>query len=288
MSKLWNKETEIKFFNNSASFATPEQLFYISDDNRYFAYWPKSYKGKKSTLQSRNALIGDFTERWTRDLIQEAISSKRLFAVQGAICKEIALPNNSPADVVISKTNSIHQKPEDILAIIEVKMSVVWNWELKGDKLICLGDYKTHQGNPGLLRSDSMLKAIGKSINIRVSSFKASKIPIVIMGNTPITNNYYSKVDQLKSAGIVQGFCSINPEPLDSDGENIKKTKGNGFCKYDNFEELQTFFDKLLSEERSFFSSMKSKKELGHIIELANKEDSYEKKAERFLELIKE
>ncbi|GBE00412.1 hypothetical protein BMS3Abin07_02463 [bacterium BMS3Abin07] len=288
MSKLWGKKTEIEFFEKSMSFATPEQLFYVSDENRYLAYWPRGYKGKKTTLQSRNALIGDFTERWTRDLIQKVVNSKGLFAVQGAICKEIALPNNSPADVVISKTGSVHQKPEDILAIIEVKMSVVWNWELKDDKLICLGDYKTHQGNPGLLRSDSMLKAIGKSINIRVSSFKASRIPIVIMGNTPITNNYYSKVDQLKIAGIVQGFCSINPEPLDDNGENIKKTKENGFYRYDHFNELQEFFDNLLSEERSFFSSMKSKKELGHIIELANKEDSYEKKAERFLKLIKE
>ncbi len=288
MPKLWDKKTEIEFFEKSMSFATPEQLFYISDENRYLAYWPKKYKGKKNTLQSRNALIGDFTERWTRDLIQKVIDSKGLFAVQGALCKEIALPNNSPADVVISKASSLHQKPEDILAIIEVKMSVVWNWELKGDKLICLGDYKTHQGNPGLLRSDSMLKAIGKSINIRVSSFKASNIPIVIMGNTPITSNYYSKVDHLKVAGIIQGFCSVNPKPLDNDGENIKKTKEIGFCRYDSFDELQTFFDNLLSEKRSFFSSMKSKKELGHVIELASQEDSYEKKAERFLNLIRE
>ena len=47
-------------------------------------------------------------------------------------------------------------------------MSIVWNWEYKvGDSEIiilkCIGNYKTHQGNPGLLRSDSMLKAIGKS-----------------------------------------------------------------------------------------------------------------------------
>ncbi len=288
MQKLWNKETEKGFFKESVSFATPEQLFYVSDDNRYLAYWPKGYKGKKSTLQSRNSLIGGFTERWTSDLIQELLNNKGLFAVQGAICNEIALPSNSPADVVISKNKNINQNPDDILAIIEVKMSIVWNWEFKDGQLICLGDYKTHQGNPGLLRSDSMLKAIGKSINIRVSSFKASNIPIIIMGNTPITNNYYSKVDHLKVAGIIQGFCSVNPEPLDNDGENIKKTKEKGFCRFDSFNELKTFFDTLLSEKRSFFSSMKSKKELGYIIELANKENSYEKKAERFLQLIRE
>ena len=70
---------------------------------------------------------------------------------------------------------------------------------------MCWGLYNT-SGQSGLLRSDSMLKAIGKSINIRVSNYKASNIPIIIIGNTPITNNYYSKVDHLKTAGIIQGF----------------------------------------------------------------------------------
>lgn len=289
MEKLWNKEVEQKFFNEATKFATPEKLFYVTDADKYLAYWPKGYDGKKSTLQSRNSLIGSFTEKWTTDLIQEVVRSKGLFAVQGAICDEIALSNLSPADVVISKNNNINQKPEDILAIIEVKMSIVWNWELQKSKtLICIGDYKTHQGNPGLLRSDSMLKAIGKSINIRVSSFKAAKIPIIIMGNTPISNNYFIKVDHLKVAGIIQGFWSINPKPLDNEGENIKHTEKRGFCRFDSFNELKIFFENLLSEERNFFSSMKSKKELGKIIELANQEKTYEKKAEVFLKLINE
>jgi len=288
MVELWNKEVEKRFFSESVKFATPEQLFYVTDKNRYLAYWPKGYDGKKSTLQSRNALIGNFTEKWTTDLIQEVVKDKGLFAVQGAICEEIALTNMSPADVVISRSKNINQQPGDILAIIEVKMSIVWNWELNNKSLSCIGDYKTHQGNPGLLRSDSMLKAIGKSINIRVSSFKTSKIPIVIMGNTPITNSYYSKVDHLKIAGIIQGFWSVNPKPLDSDGESIKKTEKQGFYRFDSFDELEKSFENLLSEERNFFSSMKSKKELGKIIEIANREETYEKKAEVFLKLIKE
>jgi hypothetical protein len=288
MEKLWNKEVEQRFFNEAQKFATSEQLFYVSDAGKYLAYWPKDYNGRKSTLQSRNALIGNFTERWTTDLIQEIVKNKNLFAVQGAICNEIALSNMSPADVVISKNNNLNQNPEDILAIIEVKMSIVWNWELQKNKLICIGDYKTHQGNPGLLRSDSMLKAIGKSINIRVSSSKASKIPIIIMGNTPITNSYYSKVDHLKSAGIIQSFWSVNPKPLDNDGENIKKTDKQGFYRFDSFIELKNAFANLLSEERNYFSSMKSKKELGQIIKKANEEQTYEKKAEVFLKLINE
>jgi len=133
-----------------------------------------------------------------------------------------------------------------------------------------------------------MLKAIGKSINIRISSPKASKIPILIMGNTPITESYYSKVDHLKTAGIIQGFLSVNPNPLDDNKENIKKTSKEGFRRIDNFDELNNFFKTLLSEERNFFSSMKNKKELGKIIERANREDSFEKKAEIFLKLIKE
>lgn len=289
MERLWNKEVEQMFFIEAQRFATPEQLFYITDTGRYVAYWPKGYKGAKSTLQSRNALIGNFTEKWTADLIQEIVNDKGFFAVQGAICNEIALSNQSPADVVISRNKNINQKPEDILAVIEVKMSIVWNWELKEDKtLLCIGDYRTHQGNPGLLRSDSMLKAIGKSINIRVSSPKASKIPIIVMGNTPITNNYYSKVDHLKSAGIVQGFWSVNPRPLDNDGENIKRTEKQGFYRFDTVSELKDALLTLLTEERNYFSSMKSKKELGQIIERASKEQTYEKKAEVFLKLINE
>jgi hypothetical protein len=73
-------------------------LFYVTDKNRYLAYWPKGYEGKKSTLQSRNSLIGRFTEKWTTDLIQEVVKDKELFAVQGAICDEIALNNISPVE----------------------------------------------------------------------------------------------------------------------------------------------------------------------------------------------
>lgn len=287
--EFWNKEVEKKFFIESLkSFVTPEQLFYITDCDEYLAYWPKGYKGKKTTLQSRNSLIGSFTEKWTTDLIQEIVADKGLFAVKGAICDELALTSKSPADVVISKNKDINQVPEDILAIIEVKMSIVWNWKYSNNNITCIGDYKTHQGNPGLLRSDSMLKAIGKSINIRVSSFKASKIPIIIMGNTPITNSYYAKVDHLKVAGIIQGFCSVNPNPLDKEGENVKATKKKGFRRFDKFSELKNCFNTLLFEERNFFSSMKSTKELGQIITIAGKEETLEKKAEVFLELIKE
>ncbi len=209
--------------------------------------------------------------------------------IPGAICDELGLSNRSPADVVISNSKEINQNVDDILTIIEVKMSIVWNWKLlecySGFKLECTGNYRTHQGNPGLLRSDSMLKAIGKSANIRASSLKSSTIPIIIIGNTPITDNYYDKVDHLKRIGFIQGFWSINPNPVNT-FENIKATKGKGFYRFDNLDELKTCVLGLLSEERNFFSSMKSKEELGRIIEIANKKTTYEEKAEEFLRII--
>ena len=51
MYELWSKKAEKKFFLNSLSFANPEQLFYKTKDNKFVAYWPKKYKGIKTTLQ---------------------------------------------------------------------------------------------------------------------------------------------------------------------------------------------------------------------------------------------
>ena len=288
MTDLWTKNKEIEFFTESQKFATLEQLFYIGDDSRYYAYWPKSYRGKKSTLQSRNALIGNFTERYSVDLLQGFANSKNLYAVQSVICNEIGLSAQSPADVALCKSRQREQPVANIKAIFEVKMSIVWNWELKDNKLICIGDFRTHKGNPGLLRSDTMLKAIGKSINIRVSGYEASQLPIIILGNTPITESYIPKVDHLHKAGIVQGFWSVNPLPMDDNSENIKETPAKGFTRMDSYAELEGHLKKLLSDKLEFCSSMKSKEELGKIIEIANREPTFEKKAEKFLSLIRE
>ncbi len=108
------------------------------------------------------------------------------------------------------------------------------------------------------------------------------------MGNTPITKYYYKKADLLKSAGVIQGFWSINPTPLDNNGENVKRTDNDGFIRIDSYSELEDYLEKLIIEPKEFFSSMKSKKELGKIIEIANKESDLEKKAEKFLSMIRE
>ena len=290
MPALWNKDQEKDFFSRSLGFATPEQLFYITKDKKYLAYWPRNYEGVKTTLQGRNSLIGSYTERWVTGLFDEIAGTVGAYSVQGVVSQEIGLSNQSPADVAICKTNDVVQRPEDILMIIEVKMSVVWNWEFTpaNRNLVCVGDYKTHEGNPSLLRSDTMLKAIGKSINIRVSSFAASKIPVIVVGNTPIKKSYYDKVDHLKREGIIQGFWSLNPKPLDDEGENIKSTPFKGFYRFDRYEELRENAINLLKEEREFFSSMQTRKRLGEIIEIASREDTYESKAQKFLLLLRE
>jgi len=286
--KMWSKNSELSFFKECENFASPEQLFYLTDDNKYLAYWPKNYTGKKSTLQSRNSLIGNYTEKWTTELIKELIKNEELYAIQGVQCDEIGLNNRSPADVVISTKNKTKLKPKDIKVIFEVKMSLVWNWELniKNNSIKEIGDYKTHQGNPGLLRSDSMLKAIGKCINIRVSDYQSSKIPLIVIGNTPISKTYYSKVDHLKKAGIIQGFWSINPQPLNTE-TTLKSTENNGFIKFDTSSDLKKSLDELLSMDLNFFSSMQSTRKIGQIIELANKKETYEEKGYEFLKLLR-
>ncbi|PIT89966.1 hypothetical protein COU23_01095, partial [Candidatus Kuenenbacteria bacterium CG10_big_fil_rev_8_21_14_0_10_36_11] len=168
---LWNNDIEIQFFKEALeNFASPEQLFYKLKAG-YFAYIPKGDDSEGQTLQSRNSLIGKFTEKWCRNLLEPIAEKLNLFAINDVICEEIGLTKKSSADVAFCKKDALTQKAEDIKLLFEVKMSIVSNY--KFDKLSNIiepvGDYKNHKGNPSLLRSDSMLKAIGKSINIRVS-----------------------------------------------------------------------------------------------------------------------
>ena len=71
MTSLWTQKTEKDFFSRALKCTSREQLFYKTDDNRYVAYWPKGYKGKKTTLQSRNSRIGNFTEKWSVELLKK-------------------------------------------------------------------------------------------------------------------------------------------------------------------------------------------------------------------------
>lgn len=289
MPDLWNNEIEKRFFRKyiNENLASPEQLFYSLEDN-YYAYIPKRINSEGQTLQSRNSLIGNYTENWCRNLLNPIANELNLYAVNNVICNDISLSSMSPADVAFCTTNGRIQRAENIKIIFEVKMSIVSNYKynLVANEITQIGDYKSHKGQPSLLRSDSMLKAIGKSIDIRVYGYNATKIPIIILGNSPITNSYSNKVDYLKKNGVIQAFISLNPNPTES--EHVRNSNQRGFFTVNNYEELRNYLQNLTTEEMNFFASMIPKNELGQIIQIASLEETLIQKAEKFLSLIRE
>lgn len=283
--KLWDNDVEICFFEESLrNFASKEQLFYNINDE-FYAFAPKGCSTNGKALQSRNALIGHYTEKWCKELFDPIARKFGFFAINGVVCNEIGLTSQSSADLAICTKDSIYQVSNDIKLIFEIKMSIVSNYKYNTNSIKYIGDYKTHKGNPSLLRSDSMLKAIGKSVDIRVCGEKSATIPIVILGNSPITSNYEEKVDHLSRSGVVQHFISLNPNPSDTDF--IKNTKGNGFVTPSCYSELESICASLLKNDGYYFSAMKNKAELGNIISLAAKERTEVERAEKFLRLIK-
>lgn len=286
MMTLWNDEIEIQFFREALrNFASHEQLFYRLSKG-YFAYVPKGLDAEGQTLQSRNSLIGQFTEKWCKILFEPIAKRLGLYAVNSVVCNEIGLSRQSSADLAFCTTDNLVQKAENIKILFEIKMSVVSNYKYTNpNKIEYVGDYKQHKGNPSLLRSDSMLKAIGKSINIRVSGIASTKIPIVVLGNSPITDSYIKKVDFLKTSGVIQGFWSLNPNPTKSDF--VKTTPKLGFQTIENEEQLFNNCKELITNDMNYFSSMISKKKLGEIIEIVSRETTDIAKAEKFLTLIR-
>ncbi len=284
---LWNNDIEIKFFKEALkNFASPEQLFYNLKDG-YYAYVPKGEDAEGQTLQSRNSLIGQFTEKWCKTLFEPVAERLELFAVNGVICEELGLTKQSSADLAFCATDNNIQQFENVKLIFEIKMSIVSNYRLhKPDKIEFIGDYKQHKGNPSLLRSDSMLKATGKSINIRVSGQASANIPIIILGNSPITENYVKKVDFLKTSGVIQGFWSLNPMP--AEGDFVKITPKSGFQTIEMQDTLFELSKQLVESDMNYFSSMISKRSLGELISTANKESTNIAKAEKFLNLIRD
>lgn len=283
---LWSNDIEIQFFNEALkNFASPEKLFYKLNTG-YFAYIPKGIESEGHTLQSRNSLIGQFTEKWCKSLLEPVAARFGLYAINGVVCEEIGLSRQSSADLALCTSSTIIQRPENIKLIFEIKMSIVSNYKFSGpNRIELIGDYKQHKGNPSLLRSDSMLKAIGKSIGIRVSGNSSCQIPIIIIGNSPITKSYVEKVDFLKSSGVIQGFWSLYPNP--SNSEFIKETPKKGFQTFQNQKMIMESCKELLDSDMYYFSTMISKSKLAEIISVANKEQTDTAKAEKFLTLIR-
>lgn len=282
---FWDIDTEKKFFTEAMkNFASPEQLFYKLTEG-YFAYVPKGKSAEEQTLQSRNSLIGQYTEKWSKDFFQPIAENLGLFAVNSVVCPELGLSTQSDADLAFGTTNETLQKAENIKLLFEIKMSIVNNYRFDNGQVNYVGDYKGHKGNPSILRSDSMLKAIGKSINIRVSGTESTKIPIIILGNSPITKNYSKKVDFLKKAGIIQSFVSLYPNPT---SDFIKNTDRKGFQTFNEYQDLTNYITEVVKSDMNFFSSMLPKRKLGQIITVSAKEKDDITKAEKFLSLINE
>lgn len=283
---LWNNDTEIQFFTEALkNFASPEQLFYNLKDG-YFSYVPKGADAEGQTLQSRNSLIGQFTEKWSKTLFEPIANELGLFAVNSVVCEDLGLTRQSSADLAFCTNNKTIQQPENIKLLFEIKMSVVSNYKFnQPNKIQFVGDYKQHKGNPALLRSDSMLKAIGKSINIRVSGIASTKIPIIVLGNSPITDSYIKKVDFLKTSGVIQGFWSLNPQPTKSDF--VKVTPKQGFQTIQSADKILQLCKGLVETDLNYFSSMTSKVKLGEFIRIASQEPNDIAKAEKFLTLIR-
>lgn len=278
---LWGENTERDFFERKLKTCPPNKLFYETAEGDFYAYWPKNHDGRRSTLQSRNSLIGDYSERWAAELLAPSVNKLGLYAVRGVVCEQMGLNKGSAADIAICKSPSRTQEHREIVAVVEVKMSVVWNWRYRNGNLSCIGDYKSHRGQPGLLRSDTMLKAIGKAVNIRMCSGFAAEIPILILGNTPITKSYVKKVENLRRGGVIQGIWSVNPAVAAPNAPSP-----HGFCQIADEEELGKMVKELLIGDGHFFSAYKNLPKLGEIIETANREKSYEDKARSFLKLI--
>jgi hypothetical protein len=282
---LWNRATEIQFFTEALkNFASPEQLFYNLKSG-YFAYIPRGISAEGQTLQSRNSLIGQFTEKWSKTFFEPIARDLGLYAVNSVVCEELGLTRQSSADLAFCTSNSTLQRPENIKLLFEVKMSIVSNYKYDTLNITYVGDYKSHIGQPSLSRSDSMLKAIGKSINIRVSGVASSRIPIVVLGNCPITDSYMKKVDFLKTSGVIQNFISLYPTPTNSDF--VKKSPKLGFQTIENYNQIKEICKGLIKNDMNYFSSMLSKTKLGEIITIANLETNETAKAEKFLSLIR-
>lgn len=283
---FWNRETEVTFFREAMeNLATPKQLFYTIQ-GKCLAYAPKGTTTDGYALQSRNSLIGRYTERWVQAFLEPIARYYGLYALTNVVCKELGLTPSSAADIAFCTRKEI-RGPEDIKVIFEVKMSVVNNYLFKPTKgfIDFVGDYTTHKGAPSLLRSDSMLKAIGKAITIRVANPNATNIPIIVLGNSPISHNYIAKVEALKEAGIVQGFVSLYPSPTKN---CITLTPKRGFQTFKDYPSLQSFIGQLIVQKMVFISTMMTAKTLGAIIATAARKATAQERATEFLQRLQQ
>ena len=286
--RLWSRKQEKIFFEKSRNFASYDQLFYKTNDDRFVAYWPKGYDGLKSTLQARNSLIGNYTEKWVSDLIKHLLEDKNLYVVQQAQIPAIGISRKSPADIAIATENKKVLMPDEVKLIFEVKMSLVWNWEydVQTSHIREIGDYRTHQGRPSFTRSDSILKAIGKCIDIRVSNFKSSKIPLIVDAHIVDGIIEIVRVHPMIAGRIHIGYAAVGGDEQRPVAQIIQIVDIGNVLTGPDVQQFESL-DKLFNQELNFFSGMQNPKKLGQLIELANREKTYQEKGLKFINLLK-
>ncbi|MFW6270781.1 MAG: hypothetical protein ACOC4G_11965 [Bacillota bacterium] len=302
IKELWNVELEKKFLNytNATKFAVISctecnysyQAFFRKKKPRYC---PKcNGKLRSNTPQGRNAPVANYTEQYAVDLINTVLSKRgyeNLEAKRDVICEDLGLTSRSEADIAIVESGYPNKRreysAERIVIVFEVKMSIVFNW-VPGPKLD--SDYDGHKGRGSIYRTDSILKAIGKGTILR-SHYESHDIPYIVLGNCPPPSSYMKKINGSKSIGIVQGFVSLNPNPLIVDKSNPKErdpksSKNNGFIRMDSIQEFGDYIVDHLETERVFIGSMISKKKLGKLIKSISLNNSYKEIGKEFFDKL--
>ncbi|MFO8109056.1 MAG: hypothetical protein R6U17_00825 [Thermoplasmata archaeon] len=303
---MWSPEKE-KEFIESTDAVVWAAISCNECDYRYEAFFKKSVPSKcpkcdgnlsSTTPQGRNSPLSAYTEKYASDVLEEALKNAGfddLEVKRNVICDELDLTSRSAADIAIVERGEIGRiyKPNQIKVVFEVKMSVIWNWELneKGESAI-EADYDKHKGRGSIYRTDSILKAIGKGAIFR-SHFESCGIPYIVVGNSPTPASYLDKVDGSVRVGIVQRFISLTPEPLITDKSeskvrNPKESLGKGFLRIDSQEELSSFIEDLLKDERIFIGSMLKKSKLGKNIKSLDLNKDYSDIGEDFFKKLYE
>lgn len=248
-------------------------------------------KGKLrvQVAQARNVPVSTFTEIYAREVMQAAIDKYykgTLFVERGVQCDELSLTDGSGADLaIVKRQGQATLNAEDIVVVMEVKMSLVWNWKLGEDKPS--SDFYQHNGRPSLSRTDSLLKAIGKGAIFR-STEKSRRIPYLVIGNCPPPEGYYAKIDGAVRSGLVQKFISLTPKPVLSGPpmRNPKETSGGGFLRIDSMDELATFLKSVIDGKGVYLGRMVDRKELGEKLKALDSNGPSEEVADRFIEAL--
>ncbi len=303
---MWDTEKEKEFIRSTDAIVWAT-ISCTNCDYRYEAFFKKTKPRKcpkcdrklgSTTPQGRNAPVSVFTEKYASEVFEKVLKKAGyddLEVKRNVVCDSLDLTSRSAADMAIVKKGIKGRvyEPNQIKIAFEVKMSLIWNWELSDDdELKIEADYDKHKGRGSIYRTDSILKAIGKGAIFR-SHFESNDIPYIVVGNSPPPTSYLDKVDGSVRAGIVQRFISLTPNPLvvdDADQElrNPKESDGKGFLRIDSIDELSSIVNDLLEDERIFIGSMLKKSKLGKIIKSLDLSKDYNDIGEDFFKKLYE